>query len=350
MSLSPAGALRRGPRRSRALTGVAAALPLIVLAGLLVLPGAASAGELFDPDLVVSISDSPGTVAPGGTVTFTVLVTNTGNEDSTNTSALFFSPEADVESVGSSQGECSIVEGKGSQYVDCQLGTIQAPFSSAAAPTPAGVASNQAQITVVTTAPSESGSFTSDAQAFPGGEGETDQNLADNQDSETTFVESGDSDSGTIPPGGSLSTVNGTQGNPVNQGDPFALTLKNSSNQALDASIAEEPCNGTQSGPLCSTPRLGGVLGNFQFQPAAGLRVLGASGPVVTIGKLYYDRTLVNQTRGVRIFYQKNPGAPVVRLPRCNPLETECFRVKNLASGDQVIRVAFSSDPRVTRG
>ena len=52
---------------------------------------------------------------------------------------------------------------------------------------------------------------------------------------------------------------------------------------------------------------------------------------------------------GVRIFYQKADG-PVIRLPRCDPMNTECFRVKNLASGDQIIRVAFSGDPRVTRG
>ena len=76
----------------------------------------------------------------------------------------------------------------------------------------------------------------------------------------------------------------------------------------------------------------------------------GSVGPVVTVGKLYYDRTLVRLRNGFKILYQKNPGSPVVRLPRCDPHETECFRVKNLASGDQIIRVAFSSDPRVTRG
>ena len=87
-----------------------------------------------------------------------------------------------------------------------------------------------------------------------------------------------------------------------------------------------------------------------QFQPTTTLRLRGSVGPVVTIGKLYYDRTLVRLRNGVKILYQKNPGGPVVRLPRCDPNETECFRVKNLASGDQIIRVAFSSDPRVTRG
>jgi len=143
--------------------------------------------------------------------------------------------------------------------------------------------------------------------------------------------------------------VNGIQGNPVNQ-DDFALNPKNTSNQTLDASISEEPCDGSPTGdPLCSQPRLGGVLGNFQFEPATTTFVTAAASPVVTVGKLYYDRTLKNQANGVKILYQKTEGSPVIRLPRCDPMTTECFRVKNLASGDQ-IRVAFSGDPRVTRG
>ncbi len=85
--------------------------------------------------------------------------------------------------------------------------------------------------------------------------------------------------------------MNGIQGNPVNQ-DDFALNPRNTSNQTLDASISEEPCDGSPTGdPLCSQPRLGGVLGNFQFEPATTTFVTAAASPVVTVGKLYYDRT-----------------------------------------------------------
>jgi hypothetical protein len=341
----PAHARRPLPRRSRMLISLAATLPLILLAGLLVLPGAASAGVPVGPDLVVSMSDAPDPVAPGGSVTITILVSNQGNDDSYSTSMNFFTGAVSIVSADTSQGEGCTSEGTS---VSCDLGYIPGAFSSGAAPAPA-LAFNEAQVTIVVAAPDAPGSFESTATADSSEQ--TEQNPGDNSDTETTTVSSGDSDSGTIPPGGSLSTVNGTQGNPVTQSDPFALTLKNSSNQALDASIAEEPCDGTQSGdPLCTTSRLGGVLGNFQFQPATTLRVLGAVGPVVTVGKLYYDRTLARLRSGFKIFYQKQPGDPVVRLPRCDPLETECFRVKKLASGDQVVRVAFSTDPRITRG
>ena len=70
----------------------------------------------------------------------------------------------------------------------------------------------------------------------------------------------------------------------------------------------------------------------------------------VMIGRLFYDATLVAQADGVSIFYQKNPGDPALMLRRCNDdWRTECFRIKRLASGDQIIRVPFEDD-LVTRG
>ena len=68
------------------------------------------------------------------------------------------------------------------------------------------------------------------------------------------------------------------------------------------------------------------------------------------IRRLFYDATLVAQADGVRIFYQKNPEDPALMLRRCNDdRRTECFRIKRLASGDQIIRVPFKDD-LVTRG
>ncbi len=172
------------------------------------------------------------------------------------------------------------------------------------------------------------------------------------------------SDSGTIAPGESLSTVTGPPNNPVSPSDPFALSLTNVSDETFDASITEEPCDGSQEGdPLCSKPRLGGVAGNFQFSPSGGgseALILAAAPRPVTVGRLFYDATLVAQAEGVRIFYQKNIGGPVLRLRRCGDdgrrrtddggRRTECFTLKKLRSGDQVVKVPFKDDPRVTRG
>ena len=68
-----------------------------------------------------------------------------------------------------------------------------------------------------------------------------------------------------IDPGETLSTVTGTNAQPVNAQDPFAIGLTNVSDQSLDGFIEEEPCDGSQEGPLCGTPRVGGVAGNFVF-------------------------------------------------------------------------------------
>ena len=163
-----------------------------------------------------------------------------------------------------------------------------------------------------------------------------------------------DCDAGTVPPGGSLSTVEGTGGNPVTTGDPFALQLKNVTGDQLTGTIVEEACDGTQEGdPLCASPRVGGSAGNFQFASGGGsLAVTTSTTPApVTVAKLFYDRSVVRVGAPVKIFYQKQPGDPVIRLQRCGDgVRTECFTLNKLRSGDQIVRVPLSADPRVTRG
>jgi hypothetical protein len=69
------------------------------------------------------------------------------------------------------------------------------------------------------------------------------------------------------------------------------------------------------------------------------------------VAKLLYDRSVIRFGHPVKILYQKNAGGPVLRLPRCGyGVRTECFTLRRLTSGDQIVRVPLSSDPRVTRG
>ena len=164
-----------------------------------------------------------------------------------------------------------------------------------------------------------------------------------------------DCDAGTVPPGGTLSTVEGTGGNPVTTGDPFALQLKNVTGDQLTGTIVEETCDGTQEGdPLCSSPRVGGSAGNFQFTSGGGggVTIATSTGPApVTVAKLYYDRSVIRVGAPIKVFYQKTLADPVLRLPRCGDgVRTECFTVRKLASGDQIVKVPLSADPRVTRG
>ena len=153
-----------------------------------------------------------------------------------------------------------------------------------------------------------------------------------------------------LPPGGSITTLNG----PLNADDPFAVALKNIGDKTLDVTIAEEPCDGNQEGdPLCSVPRVGGVAGNFMFQPSGGGGALRASTSTaaVVVARLYYDVSVLVGVKGFRIFYQKPPDDSVVRLPRCDDgITTECFRKDIKANGDQIVRVRLSFDPRITRG
>jgi hypothetical protein len=161
-----------------------------------------------------------------------------------------------------------------------------------------------------------------------------------------------DSRTGIVPPGGSLTTLDG----PLNADDPFAVALKNISTQPLDVTIEEEPCDGTQEGdPLCSTPRVGGVAGDFIFEPSgtetAATATTTSSNPAVVVARLYYDVSLLQGVTGVRIFWQKTPGGEVRRLPRCDDGKTvECWVKEQKSNGDQIIRIKLRQDPRITRG
>jgi hypothetical protein len=339
---------------------VAIALPAVVLAALLVAPGAAFAGEVFGPDLTVTIDDTPDPVAVDETVTFTMLISNVGDDDSFETQLDFFTAESasvvDASVTGGAGDECTI-EGNSAS---CDVGFVPSPSSTDAALTPALLLdSNQAEVIVTVTPPDAPGtSFSSDATASS--VEQTDQNPADNTDTESTDVieGSGNSASGVIAPNQQLTTVNGTRGNPVSADDPFAVSLKNVSDGSLDASIEEEDCDGTQEGDeLCSEPRIGGVAGDFRFEPvqsepaAANTVTTGLARPV-TIAKLFYDRSSVRYVPDFVILYQKNADSPVLRLRRCKAgvRTTECFRTTKLESGDQIVRVPLSHDPRVTRG
>lgn len=331
-------------RRSRRLVGIALTLPAFLLAALLVLPGAATAGE-GTPNLTVTMTDAPDPVAPGGTVTVTILVSNTGTEDSFDTRLSFSTDGVAVISaqVTGAEAGCDF-EGTSAS---CDLGYLPTSSGTATAFTPL-LAFNEAEVVIEVEAPAAPGTeFQSSATASS-----TDQFDAfppDNTDTELTDVSGFESASGTVPPGGSLTTLNG----PLNADDPFAVALKNIGTQALDVTIEEEPCDGTQEGdPLCSVPRVGGVAGDFMFQPSGGGGALSASTSTaaVVVARLYYDVSVLVGVKGFRIFSQK-PGGPVVRLLRCDDgVTTECFGKDIKANGDQIVRVRLSFDPRITRG
>jgi hypothetical protein len=157
-----------------------------------------------------------------------------------------------------------------------------------------------------------------------------------------------ESASGFVEPGETISTQDG----PLNAADPFAVDLKNVGNQTLFVTIEEEPCDGTQEDPLCSEPRVGGVAGDFMFEPSDGgsLSASSSAAPVV-LARLLYDESLLDGVKGFKIFWQETPGGPVLRLPRCDDgLKTECFKGKKLANGDQIVRIPLSQDPKFTRG
>lgn len=172
----------------------------------------------------------------------------------------------------------------------------------------------------------------------------------------STCPEGSTCDEGTLPPGGTLSTVQGPGGNPVTPADPFALQLRNNTAGALEGTIIEEDCDGTQEGDaLCAVPRVGGSAGNFLFSTGDTQALTAKTGPrkkPVAIARLYYDRSVIKPWAPIKIYYQKAFGSPVRLLPVCGFLgiRTECFTVKVLKSGDQIVKVPLSADPRVTRG
>ena len=164
-----------------------------------------------------------------------------------------------------------------------------------------------------------------------------------------------ESASGFVDPGDSITTKDG----PLNAADPFAVTLKNVGNQTQFVTIEEEPCTGYEGG-LCSVPRVGGVAGDFMFEPSEGseFHASSAASPVV-VASLLYDKSVLQGVQGFRIFWQKTPDGPVMRLPRCGGDDdddrrtgrrTECFTGKKLANGDETVRIPLSFDPKFTRG
>jgi hypothetical protein len=266
-------------------------------------------------------------------------VANIGTQSSFSTTVDFDTTLEEIVNAQPSQGSgCNIQEGATSAL--CNLGEIPVDGT--------------AEVDIEVVAPNEGGQYDSFAEAFSVEQGDLDS--GDNVAAEATDVEGeggeGGSDSGVIDPGENLSTVTGTNAQPVTAQDPFAIGLTNVSNQSFVGFIEEEPCDGSQEGPLCGTPRVGGVAGNFVFTPVGTERTRPRTGaPAVVIAKLFYDKTIVQGVNGFKILYQKNPSSPVLQLPRCRTtLRSQCFVTKKRASGDQIVRVKLSSDPRVTRG
>jgi hypothetical protein len=71
----------------------------------------------------------------------------------------------------------------------------------------------------------------------------------------------------------------------------------------------------------------------------------------VTVAKRYYDRSVIRLGAPIKIFYQKTSADPVIRLVRCGDgVRTQCFMVRKLENGDQIVKVPLSAAPRVTRG
>ena len=349
MTALPGAKLRTSSsRRSRRLLFVALALPAVLLAALLAMPGAANAGIPFGPDLAVSMNDDPDPVSPGGTVTFTIVVSNTGSVDSDSTQLDFSTDGASVlgaQVTGGGSESCTV----GVTTASCDLGTVPTSSTVSVGAIAPLLAANEAEVVVDVEAPDAPGTeFLSSATASS--TGQTDEAPSDNTDTELTNVSEFESRSGVVPPGGSLTTLDG----PLNADDPFAVALKNISTQPLVVTIEEEPCDGTQEGdPLCSTPRVGGVAGDFIFEPSGSetLTTVTTTNPAVVVARLYYDVSLLQGVTGVRIFWQKTPGGEVRRLPRCDDGKTvQCWVKEQKSNGDQIIRIKLRQDPRITRG
>ena len=133
-------------------------------------------------------------------------------------------------------------------------------------------------------------------------------------------------------PGGTLTTVHGPGRRP-------GLARRSVRDRVDETSLARRStgrssrslCDGTQEGDaLCSTPRIGGSAGNFRFTVAPTLvaKQSGSSSVPVTLGELYFDKTVLKKKAPVRIFYQKAFGDPVIELRKCTAkIRTECFNL-----------------------
>ena len=142
-------------RRRKALGALAASLPLFLLAGMLVAPGMASAGIVFGPDLVVTISDTPDPVAPGGTVTYTVLVANVGNADSYSTN-VNFNTDGRLDRERRRRRKATDARGR-APSVSCDLGYIPVERSALVRRRPRRWRSTRQTVTIVVAAPDEPG-------------------------------------------------------------------------------------------------------------------------------------------------------------------------------------------------
>ena len=120
-----------------------------------------------------------------------------------------------------------------------------------------------------------------------------------------------ESASGFVDPGDSITTKDG----PLDAADPFAVALKNVGNQTLFVTIEEEPCTGTQGG-LCSVPRVGGVAGDFMFEPSEGteLRASSEASPVV-VARLLYDKSVLHGVRGFPDLLAEDARKPCATTP-----------------------------------
>jgi hypothetical protein len=96
------------------------------------------------------------------------------------------------------------------------------------------------------------------------------------------------------------------------------------------------------------------MAGDFRFSTGGGEALALATTtapPPVTVAQLYYDSSVIVAGERIRIFYQKTEASPVLRLVRCDDgVRTECFRLKKLDSGDQIVKVPLKDDPRIVRG
>ncbi|MDQ5840095.1 MAG: hypothetical protein M3537_02855 [Chloroflexota bacterium] len=176
MSSGTAKPLSNG-RRARLAT--AGSFSLLVLAALLVLlarGGPEAPAQALDPaDLSIQKFDSPDPVSPGGTLTYTIFVTNAGPDPATNVVVTDDLPkQVDFVSATASPGSC---ERKGSR-VECSIGTLAFPPPlSPIAPTvtiTVTVKNNVKEAAISNTA-----SVTSDV---------TDPQPSNNSDTETTSV------------------------------------------------------------------------------------------------------------------------------------------------------------------
>jgi uncharacterized repeat protein (TIGR01451 family) len=170
---------------------------------------AASAATADPADLSVSKSDSPDPVAPGGALTYTIAVTNSGPDAATNVVVTDNLPgEVSFQSATASgpSGSCK----RSGATVTCDLGTV--PVTTAATPGPTVTIKVTVKKNVKATQISNTASVSSDT---------TDPNSVNNSDTELTgIVKAGAgvscrNQAATIVGTGGNDVLGGTAGNDV---------------------------------------------------------------------------------------------------------------------------------------